>query len=173
IGRRVEPPPSLFGGRLSISIPHHFFAQCEQTRHVAILFRRSRAAIISLRPWSLEIKVCHFRPRARWLGGGLPVNVAGPCVVVSVRQEYPGRCRIVGIARTAFLCQIKRYLPEVALAQSSRRGSITLPKLRIALGIQADDEPNRWSVASVPKQFAEDRKRVGAVEWRLALLAVS
>src|ERR1700737_5210157 len=73
---RVEPPPSLFGGRLSISIPHHFFAQCEQTRHVAILFRRSRAAIISLRPWSLEIKVCHFRPRARGLGGGLPVNVA-------------------------------------------------------------------------------------------------
>ena len=53
------------------------------------------------------------------------------------------------------LRQIKRYLPEVALAQSSRRGSITLPKLRIALGIQADDEPNRWSVASVPKQFAE------------------
>src|ERR1700736_6507415 len=50
----------------------------------------------------------------------------------------------------------------VALAQSSRRGSITLPKLRIALGIQADDEPNRWSVASVR-----------AVEWRLALLAVS
>src|ERR1700720_1269478 len=102
IGRRVEPPPSLFGGRLSISIPHHFFAQCEQTRHVAILFRRSWAAIISLRPWSLEIKVCHFRPRARWLGGGLPVNVAGPCVVVPVRREYPGRCRIVGIARTAF-----------------------------------------------------------------------
>jgi hypothetical protein len=33
---------------LSISIPHHFFAQCEQTRHVVILFRRSRAAIISL-----------------------------------------------------------------------------------------------------------------------------
>ena len=29
IGRRVEPPPSLFGGRLSISIPHHFFAQCQ------------------------------------------------------------------------------------------------------------------------------------------------
>ena len=31
------------------------------------------------------------------------------------------------------------YLPEEALAQSSRRRSITLPKLRIALGIQADD----------------------------------
>jgi hypothetical protein len=48
-----------------------------------------------------------------------------------------------------------RVIDGYGAVQSLRRGSITLPKLRIALGIQADDEPNRWSVASVPKQFAE------------------
>jgi len=30
------------------------------------------------------------------------------------------------------------------MAQRSRRGSITLPKLRIALRIYADDEPDGW-----------------------------
>jgi hypothetical protein len=50
------------------------------------------------------------------------------------------------------------YLPDgdvAAVAQRSRRGSITLPKLRIALRIQADNEPDRWSLASVPEQFAK------------------
>ena len=41
-------------------------------------------------------------------------------------------------------------LPDGAMAQRSRRGSITLPKLRIALRIYADDEPDGWSVVSVP-----------------------
>jgi hypothetical protein len=36
------------------------------------------------------------------------------------------------------------------MAQRARRGSITLPKLRIALRIDADDEPDGWSVVSVP-----------------------
>ena len=58
----------------------------------------------------------------------------------------------------------------VALAQSSRRGSITLPKLRTALGIQADDEPNRWSVASVPKQF--DRIITACPSGRMAAGAI-
>jgi hypothetical protein len=42
-------------------------------------------------------------------------------------------------------------LPDGAMAQRSRRGSITLPKLRIALRIDADDEPDGWSVVSVPR----------------------
>jgi hypothetical protein len=45
------------------------------------------------------------------------------------------------------------YIPESARAQSSRRGSITLPKLRIALRIQSDDEPDLWRATS--EQFAE------------------
>jgi hypothetical protein len=47
------------------------------------------------------------------------------------------------------------YLPEEALEQSSRRGSITLPKLRIALRVEAEDEACSGSVASVREQFAE------------------
>jgi hypothetical protein len=44
-------------------------------------------------------------------------------------------------------------LPEVR-EQRSRRGSITLPKLRIALRVDAEDEPCSWSIVSAP-EFAE------------------
>ena len=55
--------------------------------------------------------------------------------------------RVVG---ESLLVRSEGHLPDGAMAQRSRRGSITLPKLRIALWIDADDEPDGWSVVSVP-----------------------
>ena len=55
--------------------------------------------------------------------------------------------RVVG---ESLLVRSEGHLPDGAMAQRSRRGSITLPKLRIALRIDADDEPDGWSVVSVP-----------------------
>src|SRR6476619_2015000 len=55
--------------------------------------------------------------------------------------------RVVG---ESLLVRSAGHLPDGAMAQRSRRGSITLPKLRIALRIDADDEPDGWSVVSVP-----------------------
>ena len=60
--------------------------------------------------------------------------------------------RVVG---ENLLVRSEGYLPEEALKQSSRRGSITLPKLRIALRVEAEDEPCSWSIASVPEQLAD------------------
>ena len=55
--------------------------------------------------------------------------------------------RVVG---ESLLVRSQGHLPDGAMAQRARRGSITLPKLRIALRIDADDEPDGWSVVSVP-----------------------
>jgi hypothetical protein len=57
--------------------------------------------------------------------------------------------RVVG---ESLLVRSEGHLADgaMALAQRSRRGSITLPRLRIALRIDADDEPRGWSVVSVP-----------------------
>ena len=62
--------------------------------------------------------------------------------------------RVVG---ESLLVRSEGCFPDrvATVAQSSRRGSITLPKLRIALRIQADNEPDHWSLASVPEQFAK------------------
>jgi hypothetical protein len=45
-------------------------------------------------------------------------------------------------------------LPAEVREQRSRRESITLPKLRIALRVDAEDEPCSWSIVSAP-EFAE------------------
>ena len=58
--------------------------------------------------------------------------------------------RVVG---ESLLVRSEGHLPDEAIAKRSRRGSITLPKLRIALRIQTDDKPDRWRAAS--EQFAE------------------
>jgi hypothetical protein len=55
--------------------------------------------------------------------------------------------RVVG---ESLLLRSEGHLPDEAMAKRSRRGSITLPKLKIALRINADDEPASWSVVSLP-----------------------
>jgi hypothetical protein len=56
--------------------------------------------------------------------------------------------RVVG---ESLLVRSEGHLPDGgAVAQRFRRGSITLPKLMISLRVDADDEPDGWSVASVP-----------------------
>jgi hypothetical protein len=55
--------------------------------------------------------------------------------------------RVVG---ESLLLRSDGHLPDEAMAKRSRRGSITLPKLKIALRIDAGDEPASWSVVSVP-----------------------
>jgi hypothetical protein len=59
-------------------------------------------------------------------------------------RRHPGASleeheRVVG---ENLLIRSDGHLPDDARAQSSRRGSITLPKLRIALRTDADDEPD-------------------------------
>jgi hypothetical protein len=60
--------------------------------------------------------------------------------------------RVVG---ENLLVRSEGYLPEEVSAQSSRRGSITLPTLKEFLQVQQQDEACSWSIASVPEQFAE------------------
>ena len=68
--------------------------------------------------------------------------------IKSPLEEYE---RVVG---ENVLVRSDGCLPVEVLEQSSRRGSITLPKLRIALRVEAEDEPFSWSIASAPR-FAE------------------
>jgi hypothetical protein len=56
--------------------------------------------------------------------------------------------RVVG---ESLLIRSDGHLPEERLAESKRPGSITLPKLRIALRTLSDDEADNWSVASMPE----------------------
>jgi hypothetical protein len=60
--------------------------------------------------------------------------------------------RVVG---ENLLVRSEGYLPEEASAQSSRRGSITLPTLKEFLQVQQQNEECSWSIASVPEQLAE------------------
>ena len=53
------------------------------------------------------------------------------------------------------LVRSRGYLPEEVPEQSSRRGSITLPKVTTVLSLQREDEACSWSVASAAEQFAE------------------
>ena len=53
------------------------------------------------------------------------------------------------------LVRSRGYLPEEVPEQSSRRGSITLPKVTTVLSLQPEDEACSWSVASAREQFAE------------------
>ena len=69
--------------------------------------------------------------------------------IKSPLEEYE---RVVG---ENLLVRSGGYLPEEVLEQSSRRGSITLPKLTTVLSLQPEDEACSWSVASAREQFAE------------------
>ena len=69
--------------------------------------------------------------------------------IKSPLEEYE---RVVG---EKLLVRSGGYLPEEVLEQSSRRGSITLPKLTTVLSLQPEDEACSWSVASAREQFAE------------------
>ena len=61
--------------------------------------------------------------------------------IKSPLEEYE---RVVG---ENLLIRSDAHLPDEAGAQSSRRGSITLPKLRITLRIEPDDEPDRCTTS--------------------------
>ena len=69
--------------------------------------------------------------------------------IKSPLEEYE---RVVG---ENLLVRSGGYLPEEVLEQSSRRGSITLPKLTTVLSLQPENEACSWSVASAREQFAE------------------
>jgi hypothetical protein len=73
--------------------------------------------------------------------------------------------RVVG---ESLLVRSEGHLPDEAIAKRSRRGSITLPKLRIALRIDSDDESDGWSVLSVPElcevpKHPDSAEAIGAV----------
>src|SRR5258707_14400248 len=65
--------------------------------------------------------------------------------IKSPLEEYE---RVVG---ENLLVRSDGCLPAEVRERSSRRGSITLPKLRIALRVHAEDEPCSWSIASAPE----------------------
>ena len=69
--------------------------------------------------------------------------------IKSPLEEYE---RVVG---ENLLVRSGGYLPEEVLEQSSRRGSITLPKLTTVLSLQPENEACSWSVAPAREQFAE------------------
>jgi hypothetical protein len=104
--------------------------------------------------------------------GQFNVGEVVTCIPMISRSAAPGDYKIVGemperdgdrmyrikspleeherVVGESLLVRSEGHLPDGAMAQRSRRGSITLPKLRIALRIDADDEPDGWSVVSVP-----------------------
>ena len=95
------------------------------------------------------------------------------CIPMISRSAAPGDYKIVGelperdgdrmyrikspleeherVVGESLLVRSERHLPDEPLARRLPRGSITLPKLTIALRIDADDEPYSWSVVSVPE----------------------
>jgi hypothetical protein len=113
-------------------------------------------------------------PGLAWRGamGQFNVGEVVTCIPMISRSAAPGDYKIVGemperdgdrmyrikspleeherVVGESLLVRSEGHLPDGAMAQRSRRGSITLPKLRIALRIDADDEPDGWSVVSVP-----------------------
>jgi len=104
--------------------------------------------------------------------GQFNVGEVVTCIPMISRLAAPGDYKIVGemperdgdrmyrikspreeherVVAESLLVRSEGHLPDGAMAQRARRGSITLPKLRIALRIDADDEPDGWSVVSVP-----------------------
>jgi hypothetical protein len=111
-----------------------------------------------------------------WVGvamGQFSVGEVVTCIPMISRSAAPGDYKIVGemperdgdrmyrikspleeherVVGENLLVRSEGHLPDEALAQRSPRGSITLPKLRIAFRIDADDEPDSWSVVSVPE----------------------
>ena len=94
--------------------------------------------------------------------GQFNVGEVVTCIPMISRLAAPGDYKIVGemperpleeherVVGESLLVRSDGHLPDGAMAQRARRGSITLPKLRIALRIDADDEPDGWSVVSVP-----------------------
>jgi len=111
-----------------------------------------------------------------WILGGamgqFSIGEVVTCIPMISRSAAPGDYKIVGemperdgdrmyrikspleeherVVGENLLVRSEGHLPDGAMAQRSRRGSITLPKLRIALRVDADDEPDGWSVVSVP-----------------------
>ena len=96
--------------------------------------------------------------------GQFSVGQVVTCIPMISQSAAPGNYKIVGempdrdgdrmyrikspleeherVVGENLLIRSDGHLPDDARAQSSRRGSITLPKLRIALRTDADDEPD-------------------------------
>ena len=69
--------------------------------------------------------------------------------IKSPLEEYE---RVVG---ENLLVRSDGCVPEKISELSPRRKSITLPKLQIALPVEAEDESSSWSIASLPELLAD------------------
>jgi hypothetical protein len=155
-------PPWSFGGIMSLcgDLEKNYFPPpfCHD---MGVAQPKSGWSLLTLRDWA-------------WRGamGQFNVGEVVTCIPMISRSAAPGDYKIVGemperdgdrmyrikspleeherVVGESLLVRSEGHLPDGAMAQRSRRGSITLPKLRIALRIDADDEPDGWSVVSVP-----------------------